>query len=711
MKPGWSWCVLCLCLLCSAFVVGGAGCSGGDGGPQAGDSGFRPEQHGLGFANFAGFVSSAVFDEESMRRLFGDAVCARIVDDRCLLSAEAQQFAIQVNGATTGGLCEGFAVMSQLVFTGDLELAELESGAELYALDRDQLPALDAELTYWFGTQFAEAVGAETRRATATEAATILSRSFAKGSRGESWRLGMVRVDETGNLRGGHSLAPYALVESETEEGVFELLVYDSNYPGEARSVRIDTVSDTWEYVASALPGDAEGLYRGDAENGNVLYLTPNSARLGVLPCPFCGDGAPTVESTDEGRMTVSYYGPMEVVVADPAGNLVGPSSEGFRLEIPGAEIRPTFAGYELRDSPILVELPGDTEIRVETQGVTTGPVVTEAFSVSVFLPGGAFAAAAGASPAGRHDLSVSAPGQVSYENDSAQPAGVTVGRQNSEGETVTVKVEGNAGEAGLLSSIKIEEETGDATFRVDGGGCDIRFTIGVQDEAGKAEFVAQLDGAGDGAGYTAYVSDWELGESMSVGVDEDGDGEPETTLTIDPCTDLVDCPPFGGDSDIVPDEEDNCPTVTNADQADFDTDGLGDACDPDADADGVFRWEDSDDLDPTAGPPCPEGMVWSFYEGDCVDDPCAADPCAGVPGSDGQCFPEGAGFYCGCEEGLIWDWHASGCVDDICDPNPCEGIPHADGTCYAEYDEFYFCGCEPDYYWDHENEQCLPVE
>ena len=49
-----------------------------------------------------------------------------------------------------------------------------------------------------------------------------------------------------------------------------------------------------------------------------------------------------------------------------------------------------------------------------------------------------------------------------------------------------------------------------------------------------------------------------------------------------------------GTDSDGIPDETDNCPTVANPDQADFDGDGRGDECDADDDADGVI-----DQLDP----------------------------------------------------------------------------------------------------------------
>ena len=93
--------------------------------------------------------------------------------------------------------------------------------------------------------------------------------------------------------------------------------------------------------------------------------------------------------------------------------------------------------------------------------------------------------------------------------------------------------------------------------------------------------------------GYVATIGD-------ACNPDIDGDGIPNTTDTCPffanpdqstrPAANLIAtlCTGIDTDGDGVPDFKDNCPFVKNPEQTDTNANGIGDACDPDEDGDGI---------------------------------------------------------------------------------------------------------------------------
>lgn len=95
----------------------------------------------------------------------------------------------------------------------------------------------------------------------------------------------------------------------------------------------------------------------------------------------------------------------------------------------------------------------------------------------------------------------------------------------------------------------------------------------------------------------------------------------------------LTQTAPLDSDGNGVIDPQDNCPLTPNDDQADFDGDGLGDACDADPDGDGIIN-----------GDNCPTvpNADQTDTDGDGVGDSCDPDD-----DNDDVCDASGGGPGC----------------------------------------------------------------
>lgn len=340
-------CLLTVSILATAFSLASVAFSQGDWLPNpskssdsagnvdpadslAFDSGFRPDRDGFAFENYGNEYGSVGLTGVEMQRLFGSRVCSGDAD--CTLLPNARRWMEENNKAMMGGHCEGMAVLSLLFFLG-IQDPEKFGASIAHDLKIEANDPLQREIAYWWATQCTDPA----ENVSVDGPAKVLKALIDTFSDGEnapnSWTAGVAKEDGSDS----HAVTPFAIRDKGGD--LYEILVYDNNYPDETRGINVDIDADTFSYDTSSDPEEESSEY-----SGHNLNLTGTNDRLVQQKCDFCQD-----DGGDDGtsEQTSSLAGVRHAQVwQDGGANMLIKDDQGRRLG-------------RLKDGSVVNEIPG----------------------------------------------------------------------------------------------------------------------------------------------------------------------------------------------------------------------------------------------------------------------------------------------------------------------------------------------------------------
>jgi len=526
--------------------TGGTAGTAATSGVYVSDLGFRPDANGFGFPNYGGQGETNLTPND-VRRMFGDRACASIEGNQCILTPPGSKWLEQISAAMNGGHCEGMAVLSNLFYTGKVNPADF-GAASVPALQIAGNEPLQREIGYWWATQATQPARSGIVAQTPSGVVNTLLTSFAAGpSGGDQYAVGIYKRDRTG----GHAITPYAV--EDRGEGVYWIMVYDNNYPGVARSIEVNTKTDTWSYSGSTNPAEAADTYEGDAET-KTLELAPIAPRLGQQDCPFCD--APTTSHTGGSHLAsmqkaaapayneIWLEGHADLLITDNDGHRMGFKDGAFINEIPNAKSNGNKFGVNVWDvdSEPVYYIPTNIDFSISIDGTR----LTEPMSSTVTMIGPGYALEVS-------DI-VLAPGQV--DSLDVSPDGSLISYRTEKGETpfMSVAIETDAADylfgvygekmaAGEALNLALNTKEGSLSIDSIDNTTPGSYSLMVAKYDDKGEQVFGAEGITLDPNDVVYVDylKWPgNGKPMALDVDHGGDGSVDETIEVADVTDTI---------------------------------------------------------------------------------------------------------------------------------------------------------------------------
>lgn len=491
------------------------------------DFGFVPAENGFSFENYGDDIPATNLTADELRRMFGDEVCADINGDECILTPPAEQWMEQVNGDMAGGHCEGMAVLSLMMYTGQVSPSDF-GGSAASDLDIND-ETLQREIAYWWATQAVDPTASSVIRGTPME---ILDTIEKMDVNGETYTIGIY------NDRGeGHAITPFGVEDK--GDGLYAILVYDNNYPGETRELFIDSRDNSWTYETSINPEVETDVWSGNVDT-ETLDLTPTSARLDVQACPFCEGGFAHVgklAAATEPINQIFLDGEGHILITDESGNRLGYVDGKIVNEIPGA----SYNKYRMLASGNTPEPIYSVPAKLDVTVTIDGTELTEETLTDLMLigPGYSIGVEGIYLEPGQVDVAYFYPTDemIAYETTSDESPSIIFGVENPDadyyfevygadmvgGGTITASLDSAAGD--LL--INTEQLNGEGTFNF--------YLTRITDEA-EDEFYAEDIALKEGALVYINYAEWTEAspDGIYFGVDLNGDGVIDEEYAVD---------------------------------------------------------------------------------------------------------------------------------------------------------------------------------
>ena len=497
------------------------------------DLGFTPQENGFNFSNYGDDIPATNLTAGEMRRMFGDQVCSRLDGDDCTLTPPAEQWMEEINGSMAGGHCEGMAVLSLMMYTNQVS-PSVFGGSVASDLDIND-EALQREIAYWWATQTVAPTYTSVIKGTPLEILEVVQQMDASG---ETYSIGIYKEDGSG----GHAITPFGVEDK--GNGLYAILVYDNNYPGETRELFVDSRDNTWLYEASINPQVESELYTGNADT-QTLDLTPTSARLGTQECPFCDGGGVSLKgggvlaAPDQKLNQVFLDGEGHVLITDNDGRRLGYVDGKIVNEIPGA----AYTAYRMEASGNAPEpiywIPEGLDITVEIDGsALTEETLTDLIMIG---PGFSIGVEGIYLEPGQVDTAYFYPADqtIAYETAADESPYIVIGIENPDAEAdYYFEVQGADIQGGGIITVYLDTKAGDLLInaeKLNNEGTFDFYLTRITDEL-EEEFAAEGIVLNQGAVVYVNYAEWTDAnpQGMYFGVDLDDDGVIDDEYVVD---------------------------------------------------------------------------------------------------------------------------------------------------------------------------------